>query len=239
MGMSILPKWHNGRVCIPWWYGLGYPLVWCFIGFSMGITIGSDNMIAITTASAIALVVSAFVGAILYTAFASISAYQEQKAQAVELKAKIVTSGRDPEDPACLTVKEKWDIQKVAKFNKLFIIADVLQVIVGTIIAVSVLYFFGGDYIADAWEQYAVAGFIAGIVGAWFIGETLVKTAVAGEWSKKAAEAFRGVKAVAEDAIKGMTRKDELVARFIEEGFSKKEAQNLAKEILVDEMKKE
>lgn len=235
--MSILPKWHNGRVCIPWWYGLGYPLVWCVIGFSMGMTLGSDNMIAITTASAIALVVSAFVGAILYIAFASISAYQEQKAQAVALKVKIEASGRNPEDPACYTVQEKWDIQKVARFNKLFVVADVLQVIVGTILAVSVIYFFGGDYIADTWEQYAVAGFIAGIVGAWFIGETLVSTAVKGVWSKKAAEAFRATKAVATEVVKNVTRKDELVAKFVEEGFSKKEAQDLAKQFLLEELK--
>ena len=108
--MSILPKWYKGRVCIPWWYGLGYACVYITIGLSIGIKIESETMIAITTASAIAMMVASLIGAIAYVVLYATSKYQKQKADAEELKAKIVASGRDPDDLAQLSVAEKWEI---------------------------------------------------------------------------------------------------------------------------------
>ena len=238
--MSILPKWHNGRVCIPWWYGLGYPVMWCLLGVGFGMKIGADGMLALTTESSIALVLAAFVGALAYTVLYAVSAYNEQRAQAAEVKAKIVQTGRDPDDPTQLTLAEKWDINKCAKFDKIFLIADFFQVILGTALAVAVVYFYGSRLIPDVWEQYAVLAFIAGIVAAWFLGETIIKMAAAGEWSKKAADAFQVVKTAVEDAVKAIpaSRKEELIAKFIADGFSKKEAQELAREAILAELKK-
>lgn len=235
--MSILPKWYNGRVCIPWWYGLGYACVYITIGLSIGIKIESETMIAITTASAIAMMVASLIGAIAYVVLYATSKYQKQKADAEELKARIVASGKDPDDLAQLSVAEKWEITKCRKFDRMFILMDILWVLLGAGFGIAVLYFFGGDYIADEWEQYAVAGFFAGLALAWIVGETLIKTAASGEWSKKAADAFRVAKAVVEETVLKGSRRDELIAKFVDEGFSKKEAQEMAKQAILDELK--
>ena len=238
--MSILPKWHNGRVCIPWWYGLGYPVMWCLFGFSIGIKAG-ENMMDISNASALALIILALIGSVVYFVFYAVSRYREQRAQAEELKAAIVASGRDPADASALTVKEKWEISKCAKFDKIFLIADILGILISAGGAIAVIYFYGlaAGRIPDDWQTVGTAAFFGGIVGAWFINETLVKTAAKGEWSKKAAEAFRIAKPIIEDAVnQAASRKDELVARFMAQGFSKKEAEQYAKDVIVDEMKR-
>lgn len=238
--MSVLPKYRNGRVCIPWWYGLGYPAVWCAIGVSIGINAG-ENMMDISTASALAMIVLAVIGSGFYFAFYGISKYREQRAQADELKAKIYASGRDPADTATLSASEKWDIEKCQKFDKIFIVADILGAIIAAGLAVAVIYFYGiqAGRIADDWAMVAVTSFIGGLVAAWIINETLVASAANGEWAKKASAAFRTVRPAIESAIKeGATRLDELAAKFMADGFSKKEARDLAKEVLVDEMKK-
>lgn len=238
--MSVLPKYRNGRVCIPWWYGLGYPALWCIIGISIGMKAG-DTMMDISVASALAMIVLAFIGSGFYFVFYGISKYREQKAQADELKAKIYASGRDPADPATLTASEKWDIEKCQKFDKIFIIADFLGAIIAAGLAVAVIYFYGiqAGRVPDEWTTVAVTAFIGGLIAAWIINETLVASAANGEWSRKASAAFRTVRPAIESAIKeGATRLDELAAKFMADGFSKKEARDLAKEVLVDEMKK-
>ena len=238
--MSILPRWHNGRVCIPWWYGLGYPIIWCAFGVSIGIKAG-DNMMDISTLSAVALIVLAFIGSGAYFVFYGISAYREQKAQAEELKAKIVASGRDPSDRSALTVAERWDIEKCAKFDKIFLIADVLGVLIAAGLAIAVIYFYGLDAgrIPDEWTMVAVTSFIGGICAAWFVNETLVQTAAKGEWQKKAKEAFRNLQPAIEEAVANTvksTRMDELIQKYLAAGLSKKEAKQAAKEKLIEEM---
>lgn len=239
--MSILPRWHNGRVCIPWWYGLGYPVLWCLFGVSIGIKAGGNMIMDISVASAIAMTVMAFVGSVSYFVFFAVSKYAEQKAQAEELKSAIVASGRDPADTSLLTVKERWEIQKCQKFDRIFLIADILGVLISAGCAVAVIYFYGltAGRIPDEWPMVAVTALIGGIVGAWFINETLVKTAAKGEWEKKAKEAFRAVEPVIEGAVAqvtGSTRFDELVAKYIEAGLNKKEAREAAKAKLIDEL---
>ena len=237
--MSVLPEWHNGRVSIPWWYGLGYPVVWATIGVWIGISAG-DIMMDISTASALAMIVLAFIGSGAYFVFYGISKYREQKAQAEELKAKIVASGRDPADATALTIKEKWEISKCQKFDKIFLVADILGVIISTGVAVAVMYLYGiqAGRIADDWAMVGASAFIAGLIAAWFINETLVQTAANGEWQKKAKEAFRTVQPAIEGAIKeGTSRLDELVAKYLQAGCTKKEAKELAKAELLDEMK--
>lgn len=239
--MSVLPKWHNGRVCIPWWYGLGYPIIWCLFGVGIGIRAG-ENMMDISNASALALIILAVIGSVVYFVFYAVSKYREQRAQAEELKAEIVASGRDPSDASALTVKERWEINKCQKFDKIFLIADILGILVSAGGAIAVIYFYGlaAGRIPDDWQTVGTAAFFGGLIGAWFINETLVKTAAKGEWSKKAAEAFRTVRPIIEDAInQAASRKDELVAKFMAQGFSKKEAEQYAKDVIVDEMKKQ
>ena len=236
--MSILPKWHNGRVCIPWWYGLGYPILWLAVGVSLGIT-GRDSMIAISTESTIALIVCAFIGTLLYVIAYAFDKYEKQKKDAEEIKDKVVKSGRDPEDPAVLTVSEKWEITKCLKFDRLFIIADIVWVILACVVAVAGLYFYGGQYIEDSMPKFAFAGFIVGIISAWFIGEAFIKTIASGKWSEKAADAFRTVKPLVEETVAkvaGASRFDELVKKYIDAGLSKKEAKKKASEKIADEV---
>lgn len=187
------------------------------------------------------MIVLAFIGSGAYFVFYGISKYREQKAQAEELKAKIVRSGRDPSDMAALTVEERWDITKCQKFDKIFLIADVLGVIIATGLAVAVIYFYGisAGRIPDDWPMVAVTAFIGGLIAGWFINETLVQTAAKGEWQKKAKEAFRTIEpalAEATASIVKSSRMDELVQKYLEAGLSKKEAKQAAKAKLIEEM---
>lgn len=235
--MSILPKWHNGRVCIPWWYGLGYPLLWCAVGISFGMRY--DSMIELTSISAIAMIVCAVFGALFYVVLNAISKFEKQKADADELRAKIVQSGRDPADLNTLTVAEKWDLQKVQKFDRLFLIVDIFAVIVSAGLSVAGVVFFGEKILnPEVWQEYAVATFFIAIAVAWFLDMTLLKALGTAEWEKRKQDAFQVVTAAVEEAVAtGMTHKDELIAKFADAGFSKKEAEALAKEAILKELR--
>ena len=235
--MSILPKWHNGRVCIPWWYGLGYPLLWCAVGISFGMRY--DSMIELTSISAIAMIVCAVFGALFYVVLNAISKFEKQRTDADELRAKIVQSGRDPADLSTLTVAEKWDLQKVQKFDRLFLIVDIFAVIVSAGLSVAGVVFFG-EKILDpgVWQEYAVATFFIAILVAWFLDMTILKALGTAEWEKRKQDAFQAVTAAVEEAVAtGMTHKDELIAKFVDAGFSKKEAEALAKEAILKELR--
>lgn len=237
MHMSILPKWHEGRVCIPWWYGLGYPILWCFIGISFGMRV--DSMIELTSISAIAMIVCAVFGALFYVVLNAISKFEEQKTDADELRAKIVQSGRDPTDLSVLTVAEKWDLQKVQKFDRLFIIVDVFAILVSAGLSVAGVVFFGERILDPAvWQEYAVATFFIAILVAWFLDMTILKAIGTAEWEKRKQDAFQIVAPVVEEAVAtGMSHKDELVAKFVDAGFSKKDAEALAKEAILKEIR--
>ena len=235
--MSILPKWHNGRVCIPWWYGLGYPLLWCAVGISFGMRY--DSMIELTSISAIAMIVCAVFGALFYVVLNAISNFEKQKTDADELRAKIVQSGRDPADLSTLTVAEKWDLQKVQRFDRLFLIVDTFAVLVSAGLSVAGVVFFGEKILnPEVWQEYAVATFFIAIAVAWFLDMTILKALGTAEWEKRKQDAFQVVTAAVEEAVAtGMTHKDELIAKFVDAGFSKKEAEALAKEAILKELR--
>ena len=234
--MSILPKWHNGRVCIPWWYGLGYPLLWCAVGISFGMRY--DSMIELTSISAIAMIVCAVFGALFYVVLNAISTFEKQRTDADELRAKIVQSGRDPADLSTLTVAEKWDLQKVQKFDRLFLIVDIFAVIVSAGLSVAGVLLFGEKILDPVWQEYAVATFFIAILVAWFLDMTILKALGTAEWEKRKQDAFQAVTAAVEEAVAtGMTHKDELIAKFVDAGFSKKEAEALAKEAILKELR--
>ena len=235
--MSILPKWHNGRVCIPWWYGLGYPLLWCAVGISFGMRY--DSMIELTSISAIAMIVCAVFGALFYVVLNAISNFEKQKTDADALRAKIVQSGRDPADLSTLTVAEKWDLQKVQRFDRLFLIVDIFAVLVSAGLSVAGVIFFGEKILnPGVWQEYAVATFFIAIAVAWFLDMTILKALGTAEWEKRKQDAFQVVTAAVEEAVAtGMTHKDELIAKFVDAGFSKKEAEALAKEAILKELR--
>lgn len=235
--MSILPKWHNGRVCIPWWYGLGYPLLWCAVGISFGMRY--DSMIELTSISAIAMIVCAVFGALFYVVLNAISNFEKQKTDADALRAKIVQSGRDPADLSTLTVAEKWDLQKVQRFDRLFLIVDTFAVLVSAGLSVAGVVFFGEKILnPEVWQEYAVATFFIAIAVAWFLDMTILKALGTAEWEKRKQDAFQVVTAAVEEAVAtGMTHKDELIAKFVDAGFSKKEAEALAKEAILKELR--
>ena len=79
--------------------------------------------------------------------------------------------------------------------------------------------------------------FIA-IFVAWFLDMTLLKPLGTAEWEKRKQDAFQAVTAAVEEAVAtGMTHKDELIAKFVDAGFSKKEAEALAKEAILKELR--
>lgn len=232
--MSIWPRWHHGRVCIPWWYGLGWT-AWVVLIVSIGMKERDTMDVYLSTESIIALVVCAFVGSLAYVLFYAISNYEKQKSDAEEVRNSVAASGRDPTDENQLTAREKWEIAKAQHFDRIFIIADILAVLIGTGLGVAFVYLFGGAYVEDAFVKYGVLGFIAGLVATLVINETLVKNAAKGEWEKKSAAAFRIVKAVAEDAVEAKGGLDALIQKYIDAGLSKREAREMAKQKLIED----
>lgn len=230
--MSILPKWHHGRVCIPWWYALIYA-AWA-PAVIIGIR-GSTMEILLSNESLIALIACAFVGSLMYVAFNALSKYEKQKRDAEEIRNKVAASGRDPTAEETLTASEKWEITKAQKFDKIFLIADIFAVIIGTGLAVAFLYLFGGAFVSDEAAKYGVLGFIAGIVATLVLNETLVKAAAQGLWEEKSAEAFRIISTATEDVIEAKGGFNALIEKYVAAGLSKKEARDLAKQKLLED----
>lgn len=232
--MSIWPIFRHGRVCVPWWYGLGYCAWVAVIAYIIGIK--SDTMdIYLSMESLIALVICALVGSLAYTIFGALSRWEKQRTDAEKVRNAVAASGRDPTDDAQLTAAEKWDLTKAQKFDRLFLVADILQVIIGTGIAVAIMYLFGGAVIEDEFAKYGVLGFIAGIIVTLILYETLVKTAVSGLWQKKSADAFRVVATVANEVVEANGGLQALIDKYLAAGLSKKEAREMAKAKLIED----
>lgn len=232
--MSIWPRWHHGRVCIPWWYGLGYT-VWIVALAYFGMKERDTMDVYLSTESLIALVVCAFVGSLAYTLFYAVSNYEKQKRDAEEIRNAVAASGRDPQDEAQLTAGEKWEIAKAQKFDRIFLIADILAVIIGTGLGAAFVYLFGGAYVEDAFVKYGVLGFLAGIIATLVLNETLVKNAAKGLWQEKSAEAFRIISSVAEDAVEASGGIQVLIDKYVAAGLTKREARDLAKQKLLED----
>ena len=114
----------------------------------------------------------------------------------------------------------------------MFLIAYVLNAILGAALACAVLILAQEKIVSD-WEHFAVYGLILGIIAAWFLYETVMKSVMAGEWQKKSAEAFRVVQAVADKAVEVNGGYAALVQRFIAGGISKKDAEKMAKDAII------
>lgn len=232
--MSIWPVFRHGRVCVPWWYGLGYCAWVAVIAYIIGIQ--SDTMdIYLSMESLIVLVICALVGSLAYTIFGALSRWEKQRTDAEKVRNAVAASGRDPTDDAQLTASEKWDLTKAQKFDRLFLVADILQVIIGTGIAVAIMYLFGGAVIEDEFAKYGVLGFVAGIIVTLILYETLVKTAVSGLWQKKSADAFRVVATVANEVVEANGGLQALIDKYLTAGLSKKEAREMAKAKLIED----
>lgn len=190
--------------------------------------------IVLSTESLVALIICAFVGSLAYVVLNALSSYKKQKADAAKIQDKVAASGRDPTQLDQLTTEERWELTKAQRFDKIFIVADVLAVIIGTGLGIAILYLFGGAFMADECAKYGVLGFFAGLIATLVVYETLIKAAAKGEWSDKSAEFFQGIKAVAEDAIESNGGLEALIKKYVAAGFSKREAKKLAKQKLVE-----
>ena len=113
--------------------------------------------------------------------------------------------------------------------------ADIFQVIIGTGLAVAIMYLFGGAVIEDQFAKYGVLGFVAGIIVTLIMYETLVKTAVAGLWEKKSAEAFRVITTVADEVVEANGGLQALIDKYMAAGLTKKEAREMAKAKLIED----
>lgn len=230
--MSVLPQYASGRISIPWWYGLGYLFGWTTAGI-IGIGRVRTMEIILNNLTIIAMAVSAFVGSLAFTVSIALSKYAKQKRDAEELKSKLAESGRDPEDLESMTAVERWTIKKAEKFDRMFLIMYALTAIMGTLVACAVLLVME-DRLGDEWTHYAVYGLIAGLVASWILYEAVTKSVMAGEWQKKTADAFRVAKTVADKAVVEVNGGyAALVQKFISGGFSKKDAEKMAKDAII------
>lgn len=197
--------------------------------------------IILSNITIIAMVVSAFVGSLAYTVIMAISKYGKQKADAEILRSKIAESGRDPDAVDQLTASEKWELTKAKKFDKIFLITDMVTVIMGTALACAILIVAEGK-LGDDLAKYILYGLILGIVGTWFIYELIMKDVATGQWQKKSADAFRIVKSVADKTAEVNGGYAALVQKFVDYGFGKKDAEKMARDAIVanpDLLKKE
>ena len=229
--MSVLPEYAHGRISIPWWYGLGYVFGWTTAGI-IGIRRNETMEIILSNITIIAMVVCALVGSLAFTVFMAISKYEKQRTDAEKLRSKIAESGRDPDAVDQLTSAEKWELTKASKFDRIFIIADAMTVILGTALACAVLILANGR-IGDEWEYYAIYGLIMGILATWFLYELVIKDVAAGQWQKKSADAFRIVKSVADKTAEMNGGYAALVEKLVASGVKKKQADKLAKQMVI------
>ena len=229
--MSILPRYHNGRVSIPWWYGLGYLVGWTMGGWVFGIWRDTMDIILSNTAI-IAMVICSLVGSMAFVVCMAVSKYEKQKTDADKLRTKIAEGGRDPTDEEQLTANEKWQLTKASKFDKIFIIAYGVNVILGAVLA-CILLVLAQDRIPDEWIYFAAYGLVLGIIAAWFLYETVIKAVAAGEWQKKSADAFQLAKSVADETAEVNGGYQALVQKLIANGVKKKQADKLAKQMVI------
>lgn len=229
--MSVFPKYARGRISIPWWYSLGWISSWVIMGV-FGIKENETMEILIDNVTLIAMAVASFIGSLAFCMSIALSKYAKQKADAVKLERKIAENGRDPANLEGLSACERWELSKASKFDRIFLFGYALTAIIGALLACAVLII-AQEKIGNEWMTYAIYGFVLGIVGAWFLYETVTKSVMAGEWQKKSEDAFRIAKAVADKAVEVEGGYAALVQKYIAGGFSKKEAEKLAKDAIV------
>jgi len=229
--MSVLPQYARGRISIPWWYCFGWMSSWAVAGI-FGIKENETMEIVLSNVTIIAMAVASFIGSLAFCISIALSKYAKQKADAVKLERKIAEGGRDPENLEGLTACEKWELSKAGKFDKIFLIGYALTAILGALLACAVLII-AQERIADEWMTYAVYGLVLGIIGAWFLYETVTKSVMAGEWQKKSEDAFRIVKAATDKAAEVEGGYEALIAKLVASGVKKSEAKKLAKEMIV------
>ena len=229
--MSVLPQYARGRISIPWWYCFGWISAWVAAGL-FGIKENETMEIVISNATLIAMAVASFIGSLAFCISIALSKYAKQKADATKLERKIAEGGRDPENPESLTACEKWELSKAAKFDRIFLIGYALTAIIGALLACAVLII-AQERIGDDWMTFAIYGLVLGIIGAWFLYETVTKSIMAGEWQKKSEEAFRIVKADIDKAAEVEGGYEALISKLVASGVKKSEAKKLAKEMIV------
>lgn len=227
----MLPRMRDGQLCVPWWYVLGYPL---YIAGMLAVGgIGMDPA-QLTTIAALA---ASFIGAAAYIILGAVAKYEKQRTDAAQLKSKIATNGRDPDNLEQLTPAERWEIKKAQKFDKIFIIADAVALVLATAFSYAVIHYFGASHLTpEAWEEYAVAGLAVGIASALFLDKTVMQWIANGLWEAKTAEAFQIVKPAIEEAVKApaLSKFDELVQSYIAGGFSTKKAKKMAQDYIAN-----
>lgn len=170
-----------------------------------------------------ALVICAIFGSIVYWFLTSTSSYKRQKVQAQELRDKIAGSGRDPTNPDAMTPAERWEIAKVEKFDRLFLIGAAFGILIGAGLAIAVLYMFGGRFLPDTWQYYGLVGFFAGMICALIANRALISIAVSGKWNDKEAEFLQG--------LREATNPDDVVAALTANGIDVAKAKALATEL--------
>lgn len=182
----------------------------------------------------IASIACAAAGAAAYTILTALARYRKQKTDAEKLRSKIAENGRDPTDLAQLNAAERWEITKAEKFDRTFIIVDIVAILLSTAASVGLLYVFGPQWITETWEDYAIVGGVLGILAAWIFDQTVIDAIATCTWQAKTAEAFRIAKTAVAEPDKATSILEDLIAKFTAAGIDKKEAKEMAKDYIFD-----
>lgn len=178
--MSILPRIHEGHLCVPLWE---VPLIWSWSAvMSALVTVGGvgtvvSHMIgfeSISDASVIALFAGAFIAAFFTLFMAYYSGYKKQIKDAAALKAK---KARGAE----LTVDEEVDIAKAEKFDLRYSIALFLGIIMAggiTIVITSAICTCFA--VPDTWVYYGAIAFVVSVVVSAILDEKVLHKAADG-----------------------------------------------------------
>lgn len=167
-----------------------------------------------------ALVICAIFGAVVYFILKATSNYKRQKVQAEELRDKIALSGRDPTNENALTPAERWELTKVAKFDRLFIIAYAIGILIGAGLAIAVVYMFGPKYLPDTWQYFGLVGFFAGLICSLVAYKALLEIALKGKWDDRESEFLQ--------SLRDVTNPEDVVAALTANGMTPAQAQQAA-----------
>lgn len=225
--MTAIPRMHDGRICTPWWYALG----WLACSLATWAVVGGIHMEPLETTIIAAIICSA-VGAVAYIVLTSLARYKKQRTDAEKLRSKIAEEGRDPLNPEQLSAFERWELTKAQKFDRIFIAVGAIGAILSTLAATGILYVFGPNWIEPTWQYYAIVAGVLGIVAAWAFDQTIIDAIATCTWQDKTRKAFQTVSAVVAEVAE-TSKLDELVAKYVKAGFSAKDAKEMAKEYIL------
>lgn len=203
--MSILPRYEDGRICIPWWE---VPLIWSWSAVaSVLVTVGGAGTVVrsmigldISDASIIALFAAAFVASAFVLFVAYYDGFKKQIQDAALIKAKQARG-------ETITIQDEVDLAKVSKFDLRYIIAMTVGIIMSGAVSVVITYALCMVlHVPDEWVYYAAVAFVISIMVSAILDEKFLHKAANGSFRADVTTPL--VQKIEADAVEAAKRGD-------------------------------